>query len=157
MYMTKEEILREYREAKQPMKQIRILADENACTKREIVEILLEAGETVPPQFLPKGNGMIGGKKSEPESAEDEREELPPVLPAPKGAGDWPEATYPAELCDAEGFRERVCRGVVDAVAQLLADSDSAHDQEDAVGSFRENVRGVLALAYAMTKEEEEE
>lgn len=156
MYMTKEEILREYRGAKQPMKQIGILADENACAKQEIVKILLEAGETVPPQFLPKGNGLIGGKKSEPESAEEEREELPSGLPAPPGAGDWPEATYQAELGAAEGFRERVCRGVVDAVAKLLADSESGHDQENTVWTFRENVRGVLALAYALTKEEDE-
>lgn len=156
MIMTNEEIVREYRQAKQPMKQIGILADENACTKKEIVEILLEAGETVPPQFLPKRTGLIGGKKSEPESTEEEREELPSVLPAPKGAGDWLEATYPAELGSAEDFRERVYRGTVDAVAQLLADSESGDDQEDAAGTFRENVKGVLALAYALTKEADE-
>lgn len=55
MIMTNEEIVRDYRAAKNRTKQIGILADENMCSKREIVEILLEAGEEVPGNFLSKG------------------------------------------------------------------------------------------------------
>ena len=54
MIMSNEEIVREYRQSKKPLVQIGILADENTCSKREIVAILLEAGETVPKQFIPK-------------------------------------------------------------------------------------------------------
>ena len=53
MVMTANEILRDYRAAKSPMKQIGILADVNCCEKRDIVNILLEMGEKVPGNFLP--------------------------------------------------------------------------------------------------------
>lgn len=54
MEMTKNEIVAEYKAAKQPMKQIGILADQNLCSKRQIVDILLEAGCSVPGQYAPK-------------------------------------------------------------------------------------------------------
>lgn len=54
MNMTNEEIVREYRQAKSRMKQIGILADENGCDSRTIVNILIEEGESVPGNFLPK-------------------------------------------------------------------------------------------------------
>lgn len=54
MTMTNEEIVREYRSAKSRMKQIGILADENGCDNRTIVNILIEAGESVPGNFLPR-------------------------------------------------------------------------------------------------------
>lgn len=43
--MSSEEILREYREAKNKKQQITILADQNLCTRGEIIKILIEAGE----------------------------------------------------------------------------------------------------------------
>ena len=55
MIMTKDEILKDYRLAKNQTKQIGVLADLNCCTKREIVNLLLEAGEHVPGNFLNKG------------------------------------------------------------------------------------------------------
>lgn len=48
MTMTAEEIIREYRLSKTPSKQIRILADENCCTRKEIIEILREGGAPLP-------------------------------------------------------------------------------------------------------------
>ena len=54
MNMTNEEIARDYRAAKSKMKQIPILADLNGCDNKTIVNILLEEGESVPGQFLPK-------------------------------------------------------------------------------------------------------
>jgi len=48
MNMTNEEIIREYQEAKQPRAQIRILADENECKPKDIANILIEAGLSVP-------------------------------------------------------------------------------------------------------------
>lgn len=55
MIMTKDEIIKDYRAAKAPQNQIGVLADLNCCTKREIVNLLLEAGEHVPGNFLNKG------------------------------------------------------------------------------------------------------
>lgn len=46
--MTDEEIRREYRLAKDPAKQIQILADENNCSAREIRDILRAGGLAVP-------------------------------------------------------------------------------------------------------------
>lgn len=63
MVMTANEILRDYRAAKSPMKQIGILADVNCCEKRDIVNILLEMGEKVPGNFLP---GKREKKKTAP-------------------------------------------------------------------------------------------
>ena len=48
MTMTKDEIVRDYKAAKTPAKQITVLADLNACSKQEIVEILREAGCELP-------------------------------------------------------------------------------------------------------------
>ena len=44
-YMSSEEILKEYRGAKNKKQQITILADQNLCTRGEIIKILIEAGE----------------------------------------------------------------------------------------------------------------
>ena len=53
MQMTTDEILRDYRAAKSKQNQIGVLADLNCCKARDIVNILLEAGEHVPGNFLP--------------------------------------------------------------------------------------------------------
>lgn len=45
MFMTNDEIRREYRNAADPQKQIRILADQNACNESVIRDILAETGE----------------------------------------------------------------------------------------------------------------
>lgn len=45
--MTKQEICKEYREAKNKSQQIEILADLNLCTKEDIVKLLKDEGEEV--------------------------------------------------------------------------------------------------------------
>lgn len=52
MEMTNEEILRSYRQAKDPREQITILSELNLCGTARIVEILTEGG--VDPETLPK-------------------------------------------------------------------------------------------------------
>ena len=47
MQMSAEEICRDYRQAKDPRAQIRILADLNACSPAHIKKILQEGGEAV--------------------------------------------------------------------------------------------------------------
>ena len=48
MEMTNEEIVRSYRQAEDPRRQIRILSELNAVKQSAIAEILRTAGETVP-------------------------------------------------------------------------------------------------------------
>ena len=48
MTMTAEEIVREYKQAKYPEKQIRILADQNSCGPSNIKAILEQAGCELP-------------------------------------------------------------------------------------------------------------
>lgn len=45
LYMSSEEICKEYREAKNKKRQITILADQNLCKRADIIKILIEAGE----------------------------------------------------------------------------------------------------------------
>ena len=133
MVMTNEEIIREYREAKTPMKQIGILADENQCSKKEIVKILLEAGEQVPQNFL--------NKPPAPKPAADPEEETEygPVLPAPAAAS-----------AAAEARCGQVARAAIDAIARLLRDHDEFYDGNSG-NDFTEQVRGVLAMVHELT------
>lgn len=67
--MTNEEltIVREYKAAKQPLKQIGILADLNGVDKSEIVRILREAGCELPKQYAPKAvkDALVKQEKTE--------------------------------------------------------------------------------------------
>lgn len=54
MEMTPAEICSEYRQAAHKQKQIQILAELNACTKKEIVKILSDAGEQLPGNYYKK-------------------------------------------------------------------------------------------------------
>lgn len=51
MTMTPAEIVADYKQAKQPMKQIAILADLNGVRKEQIVQILREAGAELPGNY----------------------------------------------------------------------------------------------------------
>ena len=153
MMMTDAEIVREYREAKTPLKQIGILADENQCSRGKIVEILREAGMELPAVYREKAGAPGTGERpagarapsvsfadsSLPEGAKDgdasgDEEAYRPILPAPKLAG----------------FSERVNDGAIEVIARMVADSDSGLDQENEVWHFRERVRGVLALVHEL-------
>lgn len=67
--MTPEDICKEYRTAKSPLKQIGVLAELNACTKKEIVEVLTEHGEKLPgnvgPRKAASGASFIPGARME--------------------------------------------------------------------------------------------
>lgn len=84
MTMTAEEIAREYRLSKHPRDQISILADQNECTKREIADILIAQGCTVPKYYLP-------AQTSEPEAA----------APAPEVMPEKPKPVTAMTLMDA--------------------------------------------------------
>lgn len=52
MTMTNEEIVRDYRQAKDPAQAIQILADLNCAGRKDIVRILQSGGAQVPARFL---------------------------------------------------------------------------------------------------------
>lgn len=66
MEMTNAEIVMEYKQAKSPMKQIGILADQNLCTKADIVAVLREAGCDLPKYYQPKDTPVILQPLKEP-------------------------------------------------------------------------------------------
>lgn len=92
MNMTNEEIVRDYRAAKSKLKQVGILADLNGCDNKTIVNILIEEGESVPGQFLPKRKKSVE-KRPELVELEAEKEsftlttEEPPAIDSLTVAG----------------------------------------------------------------------
>jgi len=95
MEMTKEEIIRDYRQARYKGKQVGILADLNSCRKSEIVAILREGG--VPVKALPRNRATHpqDGKKAaqEGEKTTQEREKA-----AQERAGAIGGATAPSPI-----------------------------------------------------------
>lgn len=124
MTMTNEEIVREYRQAKTPVKQIRILADENQCDKKEI---LREAGVEIPAVF---NSRPVPAPKGAEEAADD------PGMPAADSGEDFGKAAEAA----------------IEAIARMMNLSDEANDRESSAWEFRERVRGILAVTYELRK-----
>ena len=156
MTMTDQEIIREYREAKTPLKQIGILSDENQCSRGKIVDILRAAGVELPAVYREKARteerpagaqapSVSFADSSLPEGAKDgdasgnAEAAYGPILPAPKLAG----------------FAEWVNDGAVQVIARLLAVSDDSPNAEGASLDFQEQVRGVLALVHELRGAEE--
>ena len=131
--MTKQEIISDYKAAKAPQKQIGVLADLNLCSKKEIAGILLEAGCEVPKYY---------DRKPKPEMTKAD--------PAP--ALDQSEAVVKdmqLSLKPMENKSTSIRHAAIDAIANLLVQAD-----EGGGTGFRENVRGVLALVWAMERTE---
>ena len=82
MTMTNEEIARDYRAAKDGLKQAKILAELNQCSKDKIVEILLEQGEKVDGRLLQKGKPHTSPKPK------PEAEAVPAAPEEPKPKND---------------------------------------------------------------------
>lgn len=80
MQMSNEDIVREYNQAKSPMKQIAILADMNACSRQEIVEILKEAGSKLPGQYEKKAEKAVVEPEPENPNSLDMREVMNEIL-----------------------------------------------------------------------------
>jgi len=66
MTMTNEEIARDYRQAKDGLKQAKILAELNQCSKEKIVEILQEQGVKVDGRLLQKGKPKAPARPKAP-------------------------------------------------------------------------------------------
>lgn len=79
--MTNGDIAKEYREAKDPKKQIEILADYNKTTKSAIVDILRACGEKVPGNYGPKKKDELQVTMSEPAALKEAEQPETPIQP----------------------------------------------------------------------------
>lgn len=100
MTMTKEEILRDYKTAKDPRAQVKILADLNLCKSEDIITILKEMGEDGR-QF----NGLIQKKPKKP------NEDKP--KPAPEKSTKAPAK---AQACDAVNHPSHYTDGKIEVI-----------------------------------------
>lgn len=134
--MTAGEIAAEYRQAKQPLKQIGILADLNCCSKREIVEILRSEGCELPKNYAPKRRG--GATAPSPAAAAD-------PSPEARETGEA-EADATEETVDAREALPIMIRHAAVAAIRRLYDEGEGLDEEEAAIIFRYATRGVLEL-----------
>lgn len=123
MTMTNEEICRDYRQAKAPTKQIHILAELNQCGIDKIKQILIDGGEKLPGNMMPK-----------PKVA-------PKAIPVPDETATAPMKPEPVNRSDKAAImamrilRDRLMR-------TSLADDEWA--------DFCQFARGVIAMWEAM-------
>ena len=96
MVMTREEIIRDYRQAADKTNQIVVLSELNLCKKQEIAEILMEAGMEVPKYYL-------GQKKSR--EARAAREANGTQAAPPEGTGKPGPAQKPQPEPPKQGRR----------------------------------------------------
>lgn len=126
MTMTAEEIVREYKQAKYPEKQIRILADQNSCDPSKIKSILKQAGCELPRAGRPKKEAPAPApakgawSEFDPKTKSLVPAENPPmpVLPAPEGAGEFQDEP-PAPVDKAPALQ---VRGTVEQLSEALED-----------------------------------
>lgn len=64
--MTVDEIVTSYRQARNPQTQIGVLADLNVCSRKEIKELLMEAGALAAPPLRKKAGGLSPLTQSRP-------------------------------------------------------------------------------------------
>lgn len=94
MTMTNEEIARDYRQAKDGLKQAKILAELNQCSKEKIVEILQAQGVKVDGRLLQKGKPHAAPK---PKAETAPKAEPAPVeQPEPEARQDPDPVNHPA-------------------------------------------------------------
>lgn len=106
MTMTNEEIVRDYKLAKAPSKQIKILAELNQCDRKKIIQILTDAGCKLPGNCVPnktpktKSHGVpLAAPEKKPESVEEKK---PVQLPGAKNDdGKLQLSKVPPELITA--------------------------------------------------------
>lgn len=81
MVMTNEDIIKEFREAAVPTKQIAILADQNLCSKQEIADILIAGGcENVPKWYTKDKAPEKAPEKKEEKAVKQEKEKSDPII-----------------------------------------------------------------------------
>lgn len=160
MTMTKDEIVRDYKAAKTPAKQIAVLADLNVCTKKEIVEILREAGCELPAYYNKK-------KQETPEQAKEQKpekslgEKIEGIQDALLALKPAPAEKPLAEKLGYTGAQENLSAltkakvAFSDAIRAMLPESDSDEDFEDIDKElFFERVIGMVVMLDALERRE---
>ena len=84
MTMTNEEIIRDYKAAKAPSKQINILADLNQCDRKKIMEILVAGGCKLPGNCVGTKTKSKGVSLAGPPAKTDDNPQKPTKLPGAK-------------------------------------------------------------------------
>ena len=157
MTMTNEEIVRDYKAAKAPQKQIGILADLNVCSKKEIVEILREAGCELPAYYTKKpkqekpedlglqyagSSGATGGSGRHAD----------PVVIIPEDPAQEQKIYIAPETLTA---LTKAKVAFSDAVRAMLPETDSDEDFEDIDKElFFERVIGMVVMLDALERRE---
>lgn len=102
MTMTKEEIVREYKAAKVPSKQIAILAELNQCDREKIKQILVEGGCKLPGNCVGTKTKSKGVPLAGPPAKTDDNPQKPAKLPGAKNDdGKLQLSAVPPELIRA--------------------------------------------------------
>ena len=136
LIMSEGDIVLEYRQAKDKKKQIGILADENGCTQKVIKAILRNHGLEYPagPGRPPKAEAAEKPDREAEQTPLEDRA-FPEIPELPEIPEDITEVTQDLLLYYQ----------AVQAIARLL---DIADADEVMAISFKEQVRGVLAMTY---------
>lgn len=129
MTMTNEEIVRDYRQAAQPAKQIAVLADLNQCSRQEIAQILKDAGEKLPGWYSKKEK-----KAAKNDTAAESRDDT-----AAKAATTCSENREPGrDISELRGEALRVIR----ALLKLELDAKTFYDRAFGVVLLEERLEG---------------
>lgn len=149
MQMSYGEIVRSYKEAKEPKKQIGILAELNAVGKDEIAKILYDAGEI---SKMTYGQYQRHGKKAVNNKNNTDTSSTASGPPSPAGEGT--ERTACAEKNDPrkptkEIDNVHVPEAVIEMVKDTLAELKSAYGNAKKVVTQYEEMEAFLAAATA--------
>lgn len=130
--MSEQEIVAEYKTAKRPQTQIGILADQNSCDKKTIVNILEAAGCELPGNFRKKKKAEAAAEEAFNEiAAETEKLQTEPIEEAPKEEPKQEEDPLPIAV--------HVRLAAINAIEALMpTDGDYA--------GFVDRVAGILQL-----------
>ena len=142
MLMSNGEIITEFRQAKDPAKQIGILADLNKTTKRAIVDILRANGCSVPGNYGPKKVETPESKAVQPETPErDPLAAAPPVVPIRELMDDVKKAERPMDRVALED--------VVDIFLGALEDFREAPEEVNRVDAAKATLAYMAGVADA--------
>ena len=154
--MSEQEIVNEYKNAKTPQKQIAILADQNACDKKTIVNILEAAGCELPGNFKKKKKALLEEDPEDPykppfviKEAPEEAPDFSKVQPLNEEHGDnYKENRSPLshEMLQAAA--------IIKAMAyDAIVDQLPAPWEDSKAGEFIATVSGIRALVKKLIKE----
>lgn len=155
MQMTENEIVRNYRAAKNKTEQINILKDLNCCSKEEIIDILKRNGEKMG-RYEPKSKEWIEKVRQAKTNKKTEELEIeaPEVEVEIKIEEPEPSLTAPAEQASKEPLPEFVLNAVHESILKKLGEIEFYKDEIERMSARLEQLeQEVFAMTDFMTKE----